>query len=78
MCWLLDVRSSYRTPEFSADCTLQAGGGAAGLDFSEAARRLRHGAVWLLRREWDGIKWKTDIKIKTLNQEQLTSSDTKR
>ena len=55
MCWLLDVRSSYRTPEFSADCTLQAGGGAAGLDFSEAARRLRHGAVWLLRREWDGI-----------------------
>ena len=39
MCWL-DVRSSYRRPEFSADCTLQAGGGAAGLDFSEAARRL--------------------------------------
>ena len=62
------MRSSYRTPEFSADCTLQAGVRAAGLDISEAARRLRHGAVWLLRREWDGINMEDrhqDINIES-------------
>ena len=44
MCWL-GVRSSYRMIELSADCTLQAGVGAAGLDYSEAVRRFRHEAV---------------------------------